>query len=298
MELTLTRRIVPYAERPKTSRIEIDSFVSGTSFLPPAFELLPRLLLLLDDEDQNAENVAEIIRIDPNLTADILHIANSAARGGRQRADSLSDAIIRVGLREIFRAVARIVTGPAFETQDAFAIHGIDLWRHSLCVAIASQVLARELTDIDPEVAYTAGLLHDIGKVVLARAASEDYFHMLAAAADQHLPVFEAEYESYRESHPAIAGRLLRAWFFPPRIIEAVAHHHNPLATKEHARIAAIVYFGNVIAYRLNQGNSFPLYAANPDPNVLALLNMESRHLDFLQEQTNELFRREQERLC
>jgi putative nucleotidyltransferase with HDIG domain len=296
--MTLTRRIIPYAERPKTSRLEIDSFVSGTSFLPPAFELLPRLLLLLEDADENAEDVAEIIRIDPNLTADILHIANSAARGGRQRTDSLSDAIIRVGLREIFRAVSRIVTGPAFETQDVFAVHGIDLWRHSLCVAIASQVLARELTDIDPEVAYTAGLLHDIGKVVLAQAIGEDYFHMLAASADQHVSDFEAENESFHEIHSAVAGRLLRAWFFPASIIEAVVHHHNPEASKEHAQIAALIYFGNIIAYRLNQGNRFPLYAADPDPGVLALLNLELLHLEGLQEQTNELFRREQERLC
>jgi putative nucleotidyltransferase with HDIG domain len=226
-------------------------------------------------------------------------VANGASRGGRQKIDSLADAIVRVGLREIFRIVTQIVTNPAFQFQDSFAAHGIDLWRHSLAAAVAAQALARELTpDVDPEVAYTAALLHDLGKVVLAQAAGEDYFHMVGAAGDQLIPIHKAEQESFRLTHAGVGGDLLRAWHFPPQIIESVVHHHNPFQTKDHSRLAAIVYFSDILAYRIGHGGGpFPRDAAEPDPDALSLLNLEAVHLDGFEEQVGELFRREEERL-
>ena len=297
MELLLTRRILPFEERRSARPLEIDSLISKLPFLPPAFELIPRLLLLLDDPNRNCEEVAEVIRIDPNLTADVLQIANSASAGGRQRTDSLANAIIRVGLRDIYRVVTQIVTSPVFTAQqDTFAAHKIDLWRHALSTAVGSQVLARETGEIDPEVAFTAGLLHDIGKVILAHAAGEEYFHLLAAAADNQTSALQAEQTSFRLTHTEAAGRLLRAWHFPPLIIEGVVHHHDPFHARQHGLIAAVVFFGNIISHRLGHGYGFPPYAVDPDPDALQLLKLEPSYLKNLEEQVLELFNREQSR--
>jgi putative nucleotidyltransferase with HDIG domain len=296
VDTLLTPCAVSPNKRANAKPLEIDSLISKTPFLPPAFELIPRLLLILDSPDKNADEIAEVIRVDPNLTADILRVANSANFASRQRTDSLSNAIIRVGLREIFHIVLEIISAPAFNSKKNSPIHKIDLWRHSLSTAVASQVLASEVSDIDPEVAFTAGLLHDIGKVVLSNAAGDKYFHMLLSAAENNIPVVTAEHTEFGITHTDAAGRLLKAWHFPEPIREAILHHHNPFAAKQHGLLAAIVYFGNILSYRLGHGHGFPPYAADPDPDALQLLNLEPAYLKHLEEQVLELFRREEER--
>src|SRR5690348_14946818 len=100
-------------ERGKRPWPDVDSLIASFSFLPPAFELLPRLLLLLDDGEANCEDFAEMIRIDPGLTANVLRMSQSALFGGAQRIGSLSEAIMRLGVREVYRLVMEIVTSPA-----------------------------------------------------------------------------------------------------------------------------------------------------------------------------------------
>src|SRR4051794_39298933 len=135
VDAVLTRRVVPAEERANFKPIDLDSLVRKTEYLPPSFELIPRLLLLLDNGDVNCEDLAEIIRMDPSLTADVLRISNGASFGGAHRTDSLSEAIIRIGLREIYRTVMKIVTSPALSSPDAFDFQRVDLWRHSLATA-------------------------------------------------------------------------------------------------------------------------------------------------------------------
>src|SRR5690349_9443666 len=102
----------PYANsrggKGKQPSPDVDALIASFSFLPPAFELLPRLLLLLDDADANCEDFAEMIRIDPGLTANVLRISQSALYGGAQRIGSLPEAIMRLGVREVYRLVMEI----------------------------------------------------------------------------------------------------------------------------------------------------------------------------------------------
>src|SRR5690349_8335015 len=136
--MSLLRRVVPYEERKSNPHIAIDAVIANADFLPAAFELIPRLLVLLDDTEINCEDVAEVIRVDPGLTADVLRISNSAFLGGRERVDRISEAIVRVGFREIFRLVLTVVTAPVFTSQEAFRLQKIDLWKHSLSTAVAT----------------------------------------------------------------------------------------------------------------------------------------------------------------
>src|SRR5438270_13305161 len=128
MDLQLTPRIVPAVKKKDFKPLPVDSFVTELRHLPAAFDLVPRLLFLLDDPDADCDAMAEIIRIDPGLTANVFRIANSGRCAGAQKAATLSEAILRLGLREVYRLVIEIVTSPTLKTPDTFAFGRIDLW--------------------------------------------------------------------------------------------------------------------------------------------------------------------------
>jgi putative nucleotidyltransferase with HDIG domain len=298
VDTVLTRRIVPAEERVRFKPFDLEALVKRTDFLPASFEMIPRLLLLLDNPDVNCEDLSEIIRIDAGLTTDVLRMSNSASFGGRHKTQSLSEAIIRVGLREIYRTVTKIVTSPALSSPSAFDFQRVDLWRHSLATAVACQVLARQLTDEDPEVSFTAGLLHDIGKVLLAHAGGADYLYVLETCALTSRVVHCAEREAFHADHLEAAGRLLRFWKYPDHIIHAIVHHHSPTAAPHDSEtLATLLYAGNILAYRIGQGNGYPVYSINPESSALAIINLDFRTLKTFEEEVHELFRREQERL-
>jgi putative nucleotidyltransferase with HDIG domain len=298
MDLELTPRITPAVKKKNFKPLPVDSLIAELRHLPAAFEIVPKLLLLLDDPDADCDGMAEIIRIDPGLTANVFRIANSARWGAAGKAASLSEAILRLGMREVYRLVIEIVTAPALKTPDGFDFGRVDLWRHSLATAVAAQTLARHGTDESPDFVFTAALLHDIGKTLLSRVAGEEYAELLRTCAETNASVHAAEREAFQTDHTEVAGRLLRAWRIPERMVSAVAGHHSPVKVREENRaLAASIYAGDVMAYRISQGNGFPTYAALPDRTTLALIRVEMEDLAGFEEEIVEMLNREQERL-
>lgn len=265
--------------------IDVPALVEKTAFLPPAFELVPRLLVLLDDPDASSEDLAEVIRIDPGLTVDLLHIANSAYLAGRRPSESLTEAILTVGVGEIYRVVLSIIARAGLKASDPFLAMRVDLWRHSLAVAVAGQLLADRLPGERIETCFTAGLLHDIGKVLLASAAPELYGTLLKNCEVSGEPLFLAERNAFNSDHMQVADYLLKRWNFPERLVAAIgAHHDASSVTGDAAPLAALLYAANILAYRVGEGNGFPVYMVNPDPAALALVSLQPEDLPALEE--------------
>jgi putative nucleotidyltransferase with HDIG domain len=282
----------------KFRAIHFEQHARDTNFLPPAFELIPRLLVLLDDPETNSETIANIIRVDAGLTTDVLRAANNVTYSGGCRIESLQQAIVRLGLREIYRLLTAIITSPGIMNLDAFGFQRVDLWQHSVAVGTAAQILARNFGDQDPEVAYTAALLHDIGKLVMVQVAKADYLAVLDACEPANRPHFRAEQQAFNCDHALIGSLLLKRWRFPENIVGAVKFHHDCVnAPDEAKRLAALIYAGNIIAYRLNLGSGNPDYVIHPDPDILGFLGLQVPELAEYQHEILTAFQREQQRL-
>jgi putative nucleotidyltransferase with HDIG domain len=252
-------------------------------FLPPAFELIPRLLLLLDDPEANSEALARVIRVDPGLTAEVLKLANAVQFAGVHRTETLQDAIMRVGLREVYRTVLKVVAAPILENTQA-SVARLDLWTHSLCVAVAAQTMAQHTGD-DPEVAFTAGLLHDLGKAIFAQTAGSEYVSLIEQSRNGSDWLWMAEQKSLGIHHAEAGSRLLADWNIAERVVSAVAWHHEPTGCpRQHRRMTALTHLGNAMAYRLGHGYGFPTYAADPEAACFHVLGMRPQDLDGLEE--------------
>ncbi|MGZ8919496.1 MAG: HDOD domain-containing protein [Limisphaerales bacterium] len=269
---------------------QIDEFIAKAEFLPPAFQLLPRLLLLLEDVESNAEALADLIRVDPGLTADVLRVCNSATYGLRYRADNIQQAILRIGFREVHRIMMSVIMSPALRNpENTYAANQSDLWNHSLAAAVASQPLARS-AGIDGDLAFTAALVHDVGKVVLAHAVPQQVAQVVSTAMEKNQPIHLVERAVLKTDHATVGGRLLERWGFPQNISTAVRFHHDPAAARAEVRLASCVCLANVLAHRMENGPSFPEHVGHPDEKALKELNFTQSALEELVPELQEQF--------
>src|SRR5690349_3873186 len=122
---------------------DFSRLIRETQFLPPAFQLVPRLLLLLDEsENASSDDLADLIRVDAGLTADLLGVCNSAYFGASTRVETVHEAIFRLGLREIYRVLLKVISMPLMTSpQPEYGLDEANLWNHSLAVATAAKFL-------------------------------------------------------------------------------------------------------------------------------------------------------------
>ena len=159
--------------------------------------------------------------------------------------------------------------------QRGYGINAGELWKHSVTAAVAAQVIARHHQD-DESIVFTAALLHDIGKIVLAGALEHIYANLVDESQSQQAALLENEKRLLGVQHAEIGGRLLARWKFPENLVSAVWFHHQPLAAKPHERLAAYVYLGNMIAYFMGQGFGHQAFALRGRAEALDILELKA----------------------
>jgi HD-like signal output (HDOD) protein len=196
--------------------------------LPCAPSLLPRLSLALQSDASSSADIERLITLDPSLAAATLRLANSAALGGGNVA-SVEEAVFRLGAREIYRLAALALVG-RWEGSLGAGLRWTpgDFSRHALCTAIAAEVLASTTERLDAQVAYTAGLVCDMGKLALAHGCREFYAAVRVCAEQTRCTWEQAERTVLGYHHADAGARLLKAWNFPSEFVLAVEHQFAP----------------------------------------------------------------------
>lgn len=192
---------------------------------PPV--VVSRLVGLLAKDSVTASELGETMELDASMATRVLHLANSVAMGGATPVDSIEEAVLRVGVegvRDMVFSLAMVgAMRPAHFDYRPF-------WRHSLAVAFTAQTLqahALNLVSPFPET-YAAGLLHDIGMLVLDRALGTQYRDVIDLAHTTSRPLVDVEHEMLGTDHAQTGGRMLEIWHFPQILIDAVTNHHQP----------------------------------------------------------------------
>jgi putative nucleotidyltransferase with HDIG domain len=263
-------------------------------FFPPGVQVFSRLLPLLGNDRYPTDELAEVVRVDTALTTDILRVCNSAAFGFKVRAQTIHEAIQRLGLREVYTITSKVVAAPILSAgHNEILPEGVDLWTHSLATAAAAAVLA-QARSMDPEVAFTAGLLHDIGKVRLVQSVGNEYAELIkeARSTGETLNVLEAR--KWGIDHAVIAGQLFKKWSFPQTMRDAVLLHHSVMGSTLNLAFAALIhladYLAGAIGFPYDRLASIP--AANP--RAFQLLGWTLEQLEQYRSPALQLYTREQ----
>jgi len=211
----------------------LDEVAERALRLPCAPALLPRLMMALDSPDTTADDIADLITVDPGLAASTLRLANSAYFGAATRAENLSQAVVRLGQQELFRLAALALVS-RWETGVGKGEAG-DFSRHALCTALAAEALAEKSQRVSPQTAYTTGLLCDLGKLALGHTCEDFYPQIRAHATAKNCIWTDAELAILGYNNVQVGARLLAAWNFPPVLVAVAEHYLHPLQAPEDA---------------------------------------------------------------
>ena len=231
--------------------------------VPPVAGAVMELIKSLDDENLDAAHLAKKIGQDPLLTARVLKIVNSPFYGVAGKISSLQEAVMVLGFSSVRRLALAVSLNGSFPMRGSGEADPRRLWRHSFCVALCAQALAR-LGRVDPEPAFTAGLLHDIGRIALI-AADPAHFAAVLAVRDRHADLTAAEEAVLGFNHADFGARLLERWHLPKPLLRAVECHHRPDSAPTDP-LTDLVWLADQLAHAVT-GNSLETVINNNAPN-------------------------------
>lgn len=215
---------------------------------------LPELVVLLnrmaDDPRHTADDIGALIGQDPALVARLLRLTNSPWFGLSNRVSTVLQAIRTIGTKPLRDLVLALCAVRSFAELTNDLVPMDDFWYHGLNCAIAARLLARHRRLAHAETLFLAGLLHDVGQLVLYKLLPEASREALRlAVANPHtLDDHQAERRVHGFDHGRVGSLLLERWNLAPLIVEAVARHHSPAGARVFPLEAAMVHLGNVIA--------------------------------------------------
>lgn len=247
-----------------------------------------KLLPLLENPDSDTSKIADILRYDPGLTANILKLTNSAYFGIPTKISSVRQAILLLGWKRLIQLVMTMCMSDLMkDSVEGYDLPKGELWRHSIAVSVASDVLVKGLKISEADEVFTAALLHDIGKMVLGDYVKEDMPKIDAMVA-KGISFEVAEYIVLGTDHAEIGAKILQSWSFPTPLVEAVHWHHDANSCSGHCLMSDIVHtadiLGQMAGYGKKSGDCEP--AAVSD--VLERLGLTPEDLPPLAEQTAE----------
>jgi HD-like signal output (HDOD) protein len=225
--------------------------------LPCSPALLPRLISVLQKEDATIDELEAIISVDPGLASSTLRLANSAYfAAGSSEVENLSEALMRLGQQEVYKLAALSLASRWMNTKaDGYRWEAGDFCRLSLVEAVAAEYLAEKTNHVDPKTAYTAGLIHEVGKLAVAFACAEFFPQIRTVQAGQNCPWLVAEKQVLGYNHAEVGSELLKRWKFPASLI-AVGTYNPPHAgdPAEAMPLLATVHAAKYLAVTIGAG--------------------------------------------
>lgn len=207
------------------------------------------LMGILSDPYVDIHVVGKLIEHDPGLTANVLRLANSATVRGWGEIDSVRAAVTRLGMKRVIQLALTSVTSDALSKPiNGYGLSACQLWNHSVAVAVGTEYLLAGM-DVSPPVhAFTAGLLHDIGKIVLGTFVDVNLENILSCAFENNISFDSAERQVLGIDHAEVGAALAEEWGFPAEIVDVVRWHHNPECASGDRLAVDVVHIADVLS--------------------------------------------------
>jgi putative nucleotidyltransferase with HDIG domain len=236
-------------------KITLIKLVNKVREMPPLPQSITKILEITKDDKSSSHELAKVFEQDPTLAVNILKRANLPAYGFSSRISTIKHAVVCLGL-ETIKSIALTSSTHEMLSKEipAYSLGEGMLWQHSLSCATCAKIIAQRIGYSDNEEAYIAGLLLDIGKIILSGFAEEEFNEVADKAAEDRISFNMAEQQILGFDHPQVGGRVIKKWNLPSALVEAVLYHHQPDKAVEHKRLAYIVHLADALSCMLGIG--------------------------------------------
>jgi putative nucleotidyltransferase with HDIG domain len=270
--------------------VKLEYIMKRIDTLPSLPNSALRVIQMTKNPETTIKDLQFTIGLDPSLAASILRQANSAYYGYARRISTLTDAIVILGFQTIQGLAMAAAVSPLLKKKiEGYNIDQEGLWKHSMLTAMISLRLSKRLRKPFADIAFTAGLLHDIGKLVLSVYIQEIGPFLLDKLEQEDLSYSELEEKIIGFDHAAIGGFICQSWNLPEDISEPVSYHHKPAQSANFPELTAVIHIANVLAQTLGLGDSADSFLNPFDSGSLELLSLTENDLELILAEVGDL---------
>lgn len=237
-----------------TVTTSIQDMIEGDNQLASLPDIFFQFKEVMEDPESSFLDVGEVISHDPALTSRLLRIVNSAFYGFPEKIATVSHAIGIIGLDQLNDLVLSTVVVDQFRKIPGDAINMRVFWEHSIACAIAARIIASYKNELSPERFFVAGMLHDIGRLVICMKAPEEALEALNLSKSKDCLLHTAEQEVLGFDHAEVGSALLKAWNLPEIHVKTAAYHHKPTKAANYCVEASIIHIADIVAKALDKG--------------------------------------------
>jgi len=247
--------------------------------LPNSFTVGVKIAKMLDDPDVKVNDLANLISTDHGLTSQLLKLCNSAQYGFSKKISTINDAIPKLGFKTLKSIIFLLISESTLHQEvKGYNLEKNDLWENSISCAVYSRHLARIKKYADPDTAFTAGLLRDMGKLIIHEHIGITYDRIVNYVNTNMVSFSEAEEVLLGFNHCDIGAKAAKKWNFPDILTDAIKYHHSPTEGYKNGcsdlKLISIVHIADFITMMTGtgMGNDGMMYKA--DMKALEILNI------------------------
>lgn len=256
--------VAPGSTRGNTSGVDLVEVLDRIEGLPALPAFVTRMLSLVDDPEVSTREIADMVSNDQAMAAAVLRLVNAPFYGLGRRISSIQHAVLLLGLRTVRNlALSAVLVKSFVEPSRDRRFDRVRLWRHTVACAAGARLLSQRLGTSDPEEAFLAGLVHDMGIVILDQFFHDGFRRVADLVVNMGTPLVEAEREVFGRDHAFVGRQLARRWNFPAPVTEAIGCHHQPGRARLDPALTAAVHLADAL-----EASAGPPPAARPGAEV------------------------------
>jgi putative nucleotidyltransferase with HDIG domain len=242
--------------------------------IPTLPSIVFELNRLLQDPDTSVARISQTIEKDQAMALKILKLVNSAFYGFKSKVSDIRSAVIMLGFNAVRNAIVSVSVIEAFAKKIKLTDFDItDFWKHSLAVAVTSKSISYKARINSPDNCFVGGLLHDVGKVIMAQYFQDLFAGVWNASRQEAIAFHEAERNRVPANHAVIGAHLASRWQLPQGLTEAIRWHHDYQPSSQNAEFSLIIYLANIIVNSYDQDPDclIDIGALHPDARKLIM---------------------------
>jgi len=276
---------------------ELFEIIEAKGQLPTLPSVITSVLELIRNPKTSASDIGNAISSDIALSSKILKIVNSAFYGFPKKIGTVSQAVVILGFNTIKSAILGVSIIEAFEEMykgEEMYFDRKEFWKHAIGTASTSRVIARTIGYPESEEAFVAGILHDVGKLILDQFLNKQFREVVRRAHAEKVSMEKIEKEIIGFSHYTIGSYIIDRWNFPEHLSKTVLFINNPMLSGDDeitVRLVSIVHIGNIISRALNIGHSGDAIMPRLNRKSWDLLGLKTNQLEEIMENTLKEFK-------